>query len=174
MSIKERVAYLKGLVEGFGLDSASKEGKLFSGIIDALSAIADELDELNENALDIGEELDALSDDLADVEACLFDDDDDDDDFDFVGFDDEDEEDDEDEDDDDDDDDEDEDDDDGCSCGYCGGDDFSLEIECPKCGVETEVTEADLLHGSVTCASCGEVLDIEFDEDEDEEGEESE
>ena len=31
MSIGERVAYLKGLAEGLGLDGGTKEGKLFSG-----------------------------------------------------------------------------------------------------------------------------------------------
>ena len=155
MSVKEKVAYLKGLAEGLGVDTESKEGKLFSGIIDALSVMAEEIEELNDNALDIGEELDALSDDLADVEEFLFDDDydDDDDDFDYFGFDDDDY----------------DDDDDGCGCAFCGGEDFSLEIECPKCGVETEIAETDLLSGSVTCSSCGEVIDIEYDEDDNEE-----
>ena len=159
MSIMEKAAYLRGLAEGLGFDPESKEGKLFSAIIDTLSEMAEEIDGLLENALDIGEELDALSDDLADIEEFLFaddDDDDDDDDFGFFGFD----------------DDDDDDDDDECGCAFCGGDDFSLEIECPKCGVETEVTEADLLSGSVTCVSCGEVLEIEFDENAEDEDEE--
>ena len=79
MSIKEKAAYLQGLAEGLGYDSGTKEGKMFLGIIDAISAMADEIIELGDNALDIGEELDALSDDLADVEEFLFDDDEDDD-----------------------------------------------------------------------------------------------
>ena len=162
MSVKEKVAYLKGLAEGLGLDSESKEGKLISVIIDTLSAIADEIEELNENALDIGEELDAISDDLADVEEFLFDDDydDDDDDFDgFGGFD---------------DDDDDFDDDDECGCPICSGDDFSYQIECPSCGADIDLEESDLARGSVTCEACGEELELEFDDDDDDEDDEDE
>ena len=162
MSLKERVAYLKGLAEGFGFDSESKEGKLFLSIIDTLSAMAEEIHELGENALDIGEELDAISDDLADVEELLFDsdyddddDDDDDDDYDdyfFGDFD---------------NDDFDEDDDE-CNCAYCSGEDISLEIECPKCGVDIELSESDLANCSATCSSCGEKFELEIDDVEDE------
>ena len=153
MSLMEKVAYLKGLSEGLGLDAESKEGKLFSGIIDTLSSMAAEIHELSENALDIGEELDAISDDLADVEEFLFDDDYDDSDDDDHFFDDY--------------DDDYEDDDDECDCEFCSGDGFSLEVECPKCGTDIELSESDLTEGSVTCASCGEVLELDFDESED-------
>ena len=37
MSLKEKVAYLKGLAEGLGLESESKEGKLLLCVIDTLS-----------------------------------------------------------------------------------------------------------------------------------------
>ena len=122
--------------------------------------MADEIQELSENALDIGEELDAISDDLADVEEFLFDDDYDDDDdiFDFSDF----------EDDDDDDDDFGM---DECDCAFCGGDSFSYQIECPNCGVDIEISEPDLVSGSVTCASCGESLELEFDDKDDEDDE---
>ena len=158
MSIKEKVAYLKGLADGLGLDSESKEGKLISVIIDTLSDMADEIDELGENALDLGEELDAISGDLADVEEFLFDDEfEDESDFDdFVGFG--------------DDDDDDDDDDDGCDCGFCEVGDFSYEIECPSCGAEIVLDESSLASGSAICSSCGNELEFEFD-DEDEEGE---
>ena len=152
MSLNEKVAYLKGLAEGLNLDVETKEGKLISAIIDTLSIMAAEIEELNENALDIGEELDAISDDLADVEEFLFDDDydDDDDDYDFGFFD---------------EDDEDDDDDDGCDCEFCSGDDFSYHLECPNCGSDVELSESDLSSGSATCASCGEELELEFDDD---------
>ena len=64
MTIKEKVAYLEGLAEGMKIET-TEQGKLFTVIIDTLSDIADEIEELNENALDIGEELDAISEDLA-------------------------------------------------------------------------------------------------------------
>ena len=70
MTIIEKVAYMKGLAEGMDIGD-NVAGKLFVAIIDVLSDMAAEIEELNENALDIGEELDAISDDLADVEEFL-------------------------------------------------------------------------------------------------------
>ena len=62
MTISEKVAYLKGLAEGLDLDtSKSKEGKLISVMIGIL------------------EEIDAISDDLSDVEKAVFEDEDEDD-----------------------------------------------------------------------------------------------
>jgi len=147
MSIKEKVAYLKGLAEGLGLDSDSKADKLFSAIIDTLADMAAEIEDLNENSLDIGEELDAISDDLADVEDFLFGDDDDDDDFDDFDFD-----------------DDDDDYDDGCGCAFCNGSNMSYEVACPACGAEIELDESDLSKESVTCEKCGEELEFEFDD----------
>ena len=72
MTVSEKVAYLKGLAEGVGLDTETKEGKLIAAMIDTLEDIANVLSELDENALSIGDELDAISDDLADVENFVF------------------------------------------------------------------------------------------------------
>ena len=69
MTISEKVAYLKGLAEGLNLDTEkSKEGKLISVMIGIL-----------ENAQALGEEIDVLSDDLADVESEVFGEDEDED-----------------------------------------------------------------------------------------------
>jgi hypothetical protein len=150
MTVSEKVAYLKGLAEGLGLDKETKEGKLISVIIDTLEDIALELEELGENALDIGDELDALSNDLSDVEEVLFGDDDDDDD-------------------DEDDDDEDEADDDACTCGdscCCSDEECAYEVTCPSCGEDIVIEESDLEHGAITCPKCGEKLEFEFDDGE--------
>ena len=45
--ISEKVAYLDGLADGLAIDD-EKQGKLLRGIIDALGAIAEELEEQNE------------------------------------------------------------------------------------------------------------------------------
>ena len=85
MGVSEKVAYLKGLAEGLGLDAESKEGKLFAAIIDVLDEMAEEILDLEEEMADIEEGLDAVSDDLSEVEETLyeledeFDDDDDED-----------------------------------------------------------------------------------------------
>ncbi len=80
MTISEKVAYLKGLAEGLDLDTTkSKEGKLISVMIGILEEIGLTLEDLEENAAALGEELDAISDDLSDVEEVVFDEDEDDD-----------------------------------------------------------------------------------------------
>lgn len=79
MTISEKVAYLKGLAEGLNLDvDKSKEGKLISVMIGILEEIGLSIEDLEENALALGEEIDVLSDDLADVESVVFDEDGDD------------------------------------------------------------------------------------------------
>ena len=81
MTISEKVAYLKGLAEGLDLDTEkSKEGKLISVMIGILEKVGLSLEDMEENALNLGEEIDALSDDLADVESIVYDEDEDDED----------------------------------------------------------------------------------------------
>ena len=76
MTISEKVAYLKGLAEGLNLDTEkSKEGKLISVMIGILEEVGLSIEDLEENAQALGEEIDALSDDLADVESVVYDED---------------------------------------------------------------------------------------------------
>ncbi|MCI8422819.1 MAG: hypothetical protein HFF50_04695 [Lawsonibacter sp.] len=75
MTISEKVAYLKGLAEGLNLDTEkSKEGKLISVMIGILEEVGLSIEDLEENAHALGEEINTLSDDLADVESVVFDD----------------------------------------------------------------------------------------------------
>ena len=116
MTISEKVAYLKGLSEGLNLDTEkSKEGKLISVMIGILEELAMSVEDLEENSLALGEEIDVLSDDLADVESVVFDEDEDDEDYDDDWFE--------------------------VECPSCGEelviDDEALaagEVECPACG----------------------------------------
>ena len=79
MTISEKVAYLKGLAEGLDLDTQkSKEGKLISVMIGILEEVALSIEDLEENALALGVEIDVLSDALADVEDVVFEDEDED------------------------------------------------------------------------------------------------
>jgi len=177
MSIKEKVAYIEGLAEGLEI-AGSENGKIMMAIIDVLGDIAVEIEELNENALDIGEELDAISDDLAEVEDFLLDDDDDERDlWDIVGADDYDD-DDDDFDDYDDDDDFDDDIRNHGGCGSCGKNhneddvEFTIDINCPECDTELELDDEDIANESVTCPICGKLIELEIDEiDTDEDGE---
>ena len=135
MTVSEKVAYLKGLAEGLGIGGDSKEDKLIGAIIETLDLMAGEIDSLNENQLDIGEELDVLSDDLAEVESIVYDDD------------------------------WDEDEDDGCCC--CDEDDM-FSVVCPACNEEITLDESVLDLGEIECPNCGETLEFEFDEDDEE------
>lgn len=77
MTIPEKVAYLKGLAEGLNLDpETSKEAKLISVMMDILEDVGLTLEDVEKNALDLADEIDALSDDLAEVEEIVYDDDD--------------------------------------------------------------------------------------------------
>ena len=79
MEITEKVAYLKGLAEGMELDTDKKEGKLLAAIIDVLDDIALELQDIEDEQAELSEGLDAVSDDLEDVEDVVFEDLDEDD-----------------------------------------------------------------------------------------------
>ncbi len=83
MTISEKVAYLKGLAEGLDLENEkSKEAKLINVMIGILEEIGLSIEDLEENDLDLGEEIDVLSDDLADVEDIVYGIDEDEEDFD--------------------------------------------------------------------------------------------
>ena len=83
MEITEKVAYLKGLMEGMELDTEKKEGKLLAAIIDVLDDIALELEDMKDYADELGDGLDAVSDDLEDVEDVIFGEDEDEEDEEF-------------------------------------------------------------------------------------------
>nr|WP_325212635.1 CD1247 N-terminal domain-containing protein [uncultured Oscillibacter sp.] len=72
MSITEKVAYLKGLAEGMELNAEKKEGKLLLAVIDVLEDVALELADIQDAQEELGDGLDAVSDDLEDVEDLLY------------------------------------------------------------------------------------------------------
>lgn len=45
LNIIRKIAYLRGLCEGSGFGEDTKEGKIFSGILDVLDDIVDKIDE---------------------------------------------------------------------------------------------------------------------------------
>lgn len=91
MTITEKTAYLKGLLEGMNIDETKPEGKLLAAVIDTLDAMALEVADLTEEAERLEDYCDELDSDLGDLESdyyeCWDDDDDeyydDDDEYDF-------------------------------------------------------------------------------------------
>ncbi len=76
MTTTEKVAHLKGVMEGMEFDTTTKEGKLLSLIVDILDDLTVEVTEIEDDLdtlFDFADELDA---DLGDVEAELYGDDD--------------------------------------------------------------------------------------------------
>lgn len=146
MTASEKVAYLKGLIEGMGIDEKSEQGKLFSVIADILEDLASDVADIEENAYDLAEELDALSDDLADVEDVIYDYDDDEDEDDFRCP--------------------------GCSSKDGEAEPIFFELTCPACDNTITVDEDVLNLGSIQCPNCGEMMEFDFDED-DEDGEDT-
>ena len=71
MTSTEKVAYLKGLMEGMELNRESGEGKLFALIADILGELAEDVEDIEGDLYDLSEDVDAISDDLSDVEDQL-------------------------------------------------------------------------------------------------------
>ena len=151
MTISEKSAYLKGLMDGLKLDTASDSGKMFSAIVDLLGDVTRTLSDVEETTIAISDELDQIEEDLDAIEDYILDDGDDDydeDDDDDYDLDDEDEEVDEDED-------------------YDFGDEDSIiyEVQC-SCGEVIDFDEETLEAGSIVCPKCGETLEFSVEDEE--------
>ena len=155
MTITEKTAYLKGLLEGMEIDQSTKEGKLLAAIVETLDDIAlsvadldDEVGAINDEMDMLEEAVDAMDEALDDVEDALDAIDEDLDDMDeeldevFEVLDLEEDEDDEDE----------EDEDDGEEL----EDEDLYQLTCPTCEEEIIVDEDVLAKGSMKCPACGE------------------
>ena len=78
MEITEKVAYLKGLMEGMKIDTETNEGKILSAMVDILEDIGLELEDLKADQEELYDGLDAVSEDQEDVEDAVFGEDDED------------------------------------------------------------------------------------------------
>jgi len=141
MTLSERTAYLKGLMEGMELDTETKEGKLFKAIIETLDDMALTVTDLEDVVDAVCDELDSIEEDLDAIEDYLLDEEEDED---------EDDEDDEDEDD------------------YDFDDEVIYEVKCPSCGSVIDLDEEMLDAGAIECPDCGEELEFDVDEAEEE------
>lgn len=73
MELKEKAAYIKGMMAGMEFDATTKEGKLIAAIVDMLEEVAKGVEEIDEDVDTLYDEVDAMSEDLEDVENFLFD-----------------------------------------------------------------------------------------------------
>ncbi len=74
MELNEKVAYIKGLMDGLELDLTTKEGKVLAAVVEALEATAKKVSSMDEEVGDLYDEVDAISEDLSNVEDYIWDD----------------------------------------------------------------------------------------------------
>jgi len=149
MTLSEKSAYLKGLMDGLKLNTETDEGKMIAAIVELLGDVTKTLGDVQETTIAISDELDEIEDDLDAIEDFImsmdedeYDDlEDDDEDFDFEDLDE----------------------------GFDFGDEDTTiyEVTC-ACGEVIAFDEETLEEGSIVCEKCGEKLEFSFD-DEDEE-----
>ncbi len=80
MAMMEKAMYLKGLCDGVELDKTTKEGKLIAALIDLVTDMATEIDDMQAKMSDLEDYCEELDEDLGDVEEVLLDIDEDEDD----------------------------------------------------------------------------------------------
>ena len=147
MTISEKAAYLKGMMDGMALNTDSNEGKMIAAIVDLLGDMGKRITDIEDTTIAISDELDEIEEDLDAIEDFIMDEEDyDDEDFDD-GFDDEDDED--------------------YEEGFDFGDEDTTiyEVEC-ACGEVIDFDEETLEKGSITCPNCGETLEFSVEDDE--------
>jgi DNA-directed RNA polymerase subunit RPC12/RpoP len=150
MNLTDKMAYLRGMVDGMELDlTSSKEGKVLGKLLDIMQDVTDYVTDLQTQVDELTEVCDVLDQDLGDVEDVLYEDDlDEEDDFD-EDYDDED-----------------------------FDDEIQYETVCPTCNNVIALDESILEEGEIPCPCCGEMLefdysdlDVDFDDAEDTDGE---
>ena len=78
-NLSDRVSYLKGLAEGLKLDTEKNEGKLIEKILELLDDMSKELASLREDQDDLSSYVEAIDNDLGDLEDVVLGDEDDED-----------------------------------------------------------------------------------------------
>ena len=146
MTISEKAAYLKGLMDGLEMDIEKPEGKMIASVVELLCDVTKRVSEIEETTIAISDELDEIEEDLDAIEDYILDEEDDDyddEDFDDEDYDDE---------------------------GFDFGDEETTiyEVTC-ACGNIIDFDEETLEEGSIECPECGETLEFSLEDDEDEE-----
>ena len=145
--MKEKAAYLRGLIEGLGIDETTKEGKVIKAMSELLGELAEAVDGIDEDVTRAYDQINDLSDELEDLEADLYEEDEDGESEDAE--------------------DEDSDGDDDAKDDDIASEPF-YEVACPNCGETVYVSEDDLDAGEANCAHCGVTFEVALEGDEDE------
>ena len=144
MTNSERASYIRGLMEGMELDPKAKETRLFNAIVELLDDLSVSVEEMEDEYGELAEQVDEIDHDLGALEE------------DFYGLEGEDE---------------------GCGCGchhHHHHEDMSTDfgVNCPNCGADIPLTDEVLDAEEIICPGCGEKLEFEFEDEDDEDFEE--
>ena len=145
MSMMEKAMYLKGLCDGLEPDKTTKEGKLIAALLDMVTEMAAEMDDMQAEICELKDYCEELDEDLGDVEEVLLDLDDED-------YDDEDE-----------DDEFDDDDNDLGFAGECDGNCAGCDFDCgfDKDDLFDDEDEDEDEYFEVICPACGDVINFD-------------
>lgn len=139
--LNSKLGYLRGLAEGLGINDETKEGKVIRQMILLLDEIGRSLEEINENYEELFSYVEAIDQDLSDLEDELLEGNEEDEDYDDYDEKDED---------------------------VYDEHDVSFTVECPECHQEVTIDE-DVLEDEesfeVLCPNCGRVVFINDDEE---------
>jgi hypothetical protein len=80
MTAAERVAYIKGLMEGLGMDDSTNEGKVLKAVVEVLDDLASDLADTQDELSELYDHVDAIDEDLGLLEEDFYETDDEDDD----------------------------------------------------------------------------------------------
>ena len=158
MTVSEKAAYIKGLMEGMSIDTSKGEGKILAAMADLLEDISLTVLDIEDEAATLRDYIEEIDEDLGAVEEEIYCCDDEcecgcgcgpdcdcgcQEGFECTCGDD-------------------------CGCGCCCDDDDCdcdccecLELECPACGEPVYIDEEDIEDiDELECPSCGQVLNV--------------
>lgn len=134
MNTMEKLAYVKGLVEGLGLDDSKKDTKVIRNLLDLLEDLVVAVTNLEDGVTELQAQVDAVDEDLGEIERDLYDDDDE---CDCCGC---------------------ADAEDSCD------DELYYEVTCPTCGDKICLDEDMVSMGEMECPNCGEKLEFDLED----------
>ncbi len=142
MELMEKVAYLKGLVDGLDIDMTTKEGKVLAAVMDVLNEMSDVMYEISDEVSETVDLVEAIDEDLGALEDDYYEEE--------------------------------------CECDECDDEAFDdyeedepmYECTCPSCGDTICLGESLVEEGCVDCLNCGQKLEFDYDESEQEDTEE--
>ncbi len=133
MNTLEKLAYLKGLVEGLALDETKKDTKVINNLISLLEDVVVSLAGLEDSVTEMQQQIDAVDEDLGEIEKDLYSDD-------CCSCD-----------------------SDCDCCAPSAAEDIYYEVTCPTCGNVIRLDDEMVALGEIDCPNCGEKLEYDLE-----------